>query len=108
MADRKPDLKPVFHRLSDWAKAHQAWNLVDPRELRRDLNDVDPVLLSLALQALVNFGVLRRVYRAVAPSGVLADDDYDDPNQVPEWVRDRFNHYFLSSEGDIVPVFKPA
>jgi DNA-binding HxlR family transcriptional regulator len=108
LADKKPDLKPVFHRISDWAKAHQNWNLVDPRELRRDLYDVDPVLLSLALQALVNFGVLRRVYRAVTPSGLLADKDYDDPREVPELVPDRFNHYFPSSEGDIIPVFKPA
>jgi hypothetical protein len=72
------------------------------------LRDVDPFLLTIVLVGLVRIGLYRRVYMVETPSGVLADDEYDDPRQIPDRVHDRSYHYFSPSETDVVPVYKPV
>jgi hypothetical protein len=108
LADENPELRHAFARVRDWAQQHPASPILDPRVLHRDLRDVDAVALSFTLHLLVRDGLFERVYMAVTPSGVLADGEYSNPNEVPEWVPDRFNNYFEITDGDIVPVLKPA
>jgi hypothetical protein len=108
LADENPELRYAFARVRDWAQQHPASPILDPRVLHRDLRDVDAVALSFTLHLLVRDGLFERVYMAVTPSGVLADGEYSNPNEVPEWVPDRFNNYFEITDGDIVPVLKPA
>jgi len=102
------ELKPVFKRLDAWRRDHADWRILDPRVISRDLNDVDPLLLTFALYTLARKGVYRIVYMVTTPSGVLADGEYDDPKSIPERVPDRFNRYFDTADTDVVPVFKPV
>jgi hypothetical protein len=102
------ELKPVIRRLELWTRAHKNRRILDPRIISRELGDVDPTVLSLALQALVRSGFYRLVYMVTTPSGVLADGEYDDPESIPQRVPDRFNNYFNTADTDIVPVFKPT
>jgi hypothetical protein len=44
----------------------------------------------------------------VAPSGALAEGEYDDPRSVPERVRDNWDNYFDRDNADVIPVLKPA
>ncbi len=104
LAAERPDLGPTLIRVSEWVHSHPDWNVIDPRELARQLRDVDSYALALALRYLVQKGVLRQVYMVVTPSGVLADGEYTDLRSVPERVRDRFNNPFETAEADIVPI----
>jgi len=108
LASDNSDLKPVIGRLKDWVIGHSDWSVLDPRVLARDLRDVDPYLLATVLVGLVKIGLYRRVYMVETPSGVLAEDEYDDPRKVPERVADSFFNYFDPMETDIVPVYKPV
>ena len=108
LADKKPELKPAVSRLQDWVEHHPTWKLLDPRIVAKDLRDIDPFLLSMLFWELVEKGFYRRVFKVVTPSGVLAEDDYEDPSKVPPRVPDRFHNYFETDETDIVPVLKPA
>jgi hypothetical protein len=108
LAKREPTLKVVLPRLEQWAKDHAQWTLIDPRKVARDIDDVDPLLLALALESLVRAGLYQRVYMVVTPSGVLADGEYNDLQAIPPRVPDRFNEYFATEDTDIVPVLKPA
>ncbi len=51
-------------------------------------------------------GVLQRTYAVLTPDGVLAEGEYADPQDIPDTLPDRFEHYFRTAEADIVPVFR--
>jgi hypothetical protein len=108
LINENPELKPAILRIRDWIREHRDWTILDPRILSRDMRDLDPWLLTLALQALIRKGYFSRVYRVVTPSGVLAEGDYDDPRSVPERIRDNWDTTFSREDADIVPVLKPA
>ena len=108
LADDNSDLRPVLGRIREWVEKHSDWSVLDPRILARDLRDVDPFLLSVALLELVRIGLYRRVYMVDTPSGVLADGEYDDPRKIPDRVPDRSFRYFNPMDTEIVPVFKRA
>ena len=108
LANDRPELRPAILRVADWARTHPDWNVLDPRILAKDLPDLDPLLLSLALRELVRNGFYRRVFMVVAPSGALTEGEYDDPRSVPERVRDNWDNYFDRDNADIIPVLKPA
>jgi hypothetical protein len=42
----------------------------------------------------------------VTPAGVLADGEFEDPTGIPEKLPDRFEHYFDTSDAEIVPMFR--
>ena len=102
----QPELQTVILRIRDWAREHQDWSLLDPRVLSHDLR-VDPFLLSVALQQIVDTGPYRVVYMVLTPDGVFADREFDDPLQVPKRMADATNRDFNTEEGEILPVLKP-
>jgi hypothetical protein len=106
LAAEYPQLRATFALIKGWASERHGD--LDTRVLRSYLPDADAAALALSLHLLVQNGVFRRVYKVVAPSGVLTDADYDDPRDVPERVPDRFNNYFEITEGDVVPVLRPT
>lgn len=108
LATERPDLAGTFHRITAWVRTHPDWNLIDPRELGRQLRDEDPIALTVALRMLVLSGLFRQVYVVVTPSGVLAEGEYEDPRQIPTVARDRFDQPFDTSEADIIPVLTQA
>jgi hypothetical protein len=103
--ERDPESRRTSESLRHWLSTHQR-HTIEPRRLARELPNISPSQLAIALQLLVKDGVLRQVYKVRTPSGVLADEEFDDPRNVPERLPDRFDHYFDTSEADIVPVFK--
>jgi hypothetical protein len=108
LANENPRLRREILRVGEWVHQHADWNLIDLRVLSKDMRDLDPGLLTIALGRLVDSGAFRRVYKVVTPSGVLAEGDFDDPTTVPELVRDHWGHSFETADADIVPVLKPA
>jgi hypothetical protein len=107
LATENSDLKPVVGRLKDWVLRHSNLSVLDPKIVARDLDDVDPFLLTRVLVGLVKIGLYRRVYMVETPSGVLAEGEYEDPLQVPNRVADSFLNYFDPMDTDIVPIYKP-
>jgi hypothetical protein len=108
LANENSEFRPVLGKLKEWVERHSDWSVLDPEILVRDLRDVDPFLLSVILLELVRKGLYRQVYMVKTPSGVLAEDEYDDPRQIPPRVRDRSYRYFSPMDTEIVPVFKPT
>jgi hypothetical protein len=106
LANENRPLRREILRLGEWLGEHQGWNMVDLKILSRDLRDLDPARLAIALGTLVDTGAFRRVYKVVTPSGVLAEGDFDDPLCIPERVRDRWGNSFNTADADIVVVFK--
>jgi hypothetical protein len=100
-----PEYKAILNRLERWLGT-QHHLTIDPRTLAREWPDVRTEQLAVALQLLVQSGVLRQVFKVLTPNGVLVDAEFDDPRAIPDRVSDRFNHYFDTAEADIVPVFK--
>jgi hypothetical protein len=107
--EKRPDLRPVLSRVSEWILGHQDWELIDPRILSKDLFDINPLWLAKALEALVEDGALEQVYMLASPStGVLASGEYRDLNELPEGnVWDR-SHYVNADDAEIVAVLKSA
>src|SRR5438874_1137896 len=108
LASENPELKPAALRLEEFARKHQDWNLIDPRAVTREIRDVHPFLLMYALHELVKNGVLHQVYMVATPSGVLAEGEYDDPNQIPSRLTTPFDEPFNRDDGEIVSVLKPV
>jgi hypothetical protein len=108
LASKIPEYRSVVLRIGDWAHAHADWSFLDPRILSRDMRDVDPLRLVLALRELVHTGSYRQVYKVVTPDGVFAENEYETPLDVPPEPVDGFNRPFRIEDGDIVPVFTPV
>lgn len=108
LANKLPEYRSVVLRIGDWARHHSDWNFLDPRVLSRDMRDVDPLRLVLALHELVQAGSYKQVYKVVTPDGVFAENEYETPLDVPSAPRDGFNRPFRIEDGDIVPVFTPV
>jgi hypothetical protein len=106
LAKQYPEYKSILRQLDSWIKEHPSVNTLDPKVLARELHGIDRLLLAKALTMLVNAGQLKRVYKVMTPSGVLADGEFQDPAQIPEKIADRFANYFDTSESDVIPVFK--
>lgn len=108
LASDMPELKPAVARLSEWVRQHRDWNIIDPRLVHQEIRDIDPFLLSFVLKELVKRGMFRQVYRILTPSGVFAEGDYDDPNNIPARLPSGFDEYFNRDDGAIVSILKPV
>jgi hypothetical protein len=108
LASENPELSPAVLRLGEWARKHNDWNLIDPRAVSREIRDVDPFLLAFVLRQLVERGLFEQVYMVATPSGVLAEGEYRDPNNIPERLANGFEEYFDRDDGLIVSVLKPV
>lgn len=106
LVSEHPEIKHALRKLEDWMRTRASVRIIDPKTLAKEVQGVDPVSLASALMLLVNAGVLRRVYKVLTPSGVLTDDEYDDPRQIPPTLADRFEHYFDTADFDVVPIFR--
>lgn len=105
LAAKHPELAPVLGRIGAWVRAHADWNLIDPRVLSKDLRDLDVITLARGLQVLVDERVLREVYMVATPdTGVLAEGEFEELDDIPERLSDRWNHSFNTADADIVAV----
>jgi hypothetical protein len=104
LASEHPESKRALGKLAAWFQKHQEAKIIYPHLLARELSE-DPVALATALELLVRAHVLRRVYKVTTPNGVLTDEEFDDPREIPPELPDRRNIYFDTAESDVVPVF---
>jgi hypothetical protein len=102
---KRPEYRKLLRRLEEWVQGHQR-QTIDPRVLARAWPEVRGEQLAIALQLLVKAGTLRQVYKVLTPNGVLVDEEFDDPRQIPSTLPDRSNRFFDTSEADVLPVFK--
>ena len=106
LAKQHPDYARALRSLQIWIESHQQERVINPKRVAKDISDVGIADLAFALTLLLRAGLARRVYKVVTPAGVLADGEFDDPTVVPEKLPDRFEHYFDTSDAEIVPMFR--
>lgn len=106
LAKQNPKYKRALRKLEAWINAHPQDRVLNPSKLGRDLRNVGAADLTTALTLLMEAGLLRRVYKVLTPSGVIADREFDDPLKIPEKLPDRFEQYFETADADIVPMFR--
>lgn len=108
LAAQEPELRQVLGLLSGWIRAHPDWDILDPRVLALDLRLADTWLLSLALASLVSEGLYRPFYMVETPTGVLAEQRFANLQDIPPYIRDRWEHEFATSGSEIIQVLAPA
>jgi hypothetical protein len=106
LAKQNPKYQRALREVEAWINAHPHDRVLNPKMLRRDISKSSIADLAVALTLLEKAGLLRRVYKVVTPSGALADEDFDDPGNIPEKLPDRFENYFETSEADVIPIFR--
>jgi len=106
LAKQNPKYKRAIEQLQAWVNAHPQDRVLNPLKLRKDIRNVNPAELTMALDLLRKAGLLHRVYKVVTPAGVLADAEFDDPTAIPDKLPDRFEEYFETSDADVIPVFR--
>lgn len=105
LVSEHPESKRVLRKLESLLKKHRPGSVITPKELARNVH-VESKVLADALDLLIQAGLLRQVYKVTTPSGILADAEFDDPREIPERLPDPWEHYFDTSESDVVSVFK--
>ena len=105
LASEHPESRRALGKLEAWLNRHRDARVIYPQLLAREVSE-DPLALVVALELLVDAKLLRRVYKVTTPNGVLTDDEFDDPREIPSKLPDRRNRYFDTAESDVVPVFQ--
>lgn len=105
LASEHPESKNALNELEAWLRRHKDARIIYPQILAREVF-IDPIALVTALELLVEAGALRRVYKVTTPNGVLTDEEFDDPRNIPSQLPDRRNRYFDTAESDVIPVFQ--
>jgi len=105
LIDRHREDKRALQAIEEWLNRHQDTTVLYPSVLARETS-LDAVSLAKALRILVKEGILRQVYKVKTPTGVLTDEEFNDPTEIPEQLPDRLNQYFATAESDVVPVFQ--
>jgi len=105
LVSEHPKSKRALLKLQSLLSKHRPGSVITLEELAREV-PVESRSLAYALSLLEEAGILRRVYKVTTPSGVLADAEFDDPREIPAQLPDVWEHYFDTSESDVVPVFK--
>lgn len=66
-------------------------------------------MLMAAIEALLNAGVVRQVYKVVDPvSQVPVGQEFESPLNLPDRVLGRFDEWVETSEADVVPLLREA
>jgi hypothetical protein len=101
-----PSFTRVIREVGEWIDAHSSAPVFDPQQLSRELPQFGLSDISQAIACLAEDGDFRPVFAVKTPTGVIADDLFRDVNEIPPEIRDRFNHLFLTSGSEIVPLFE--
>ena len=99
-ADIWPELRRWFSR--NWRKQY-----VELSVLLRALPHLDRRDLILAIQTMIERGMLSMAYRVKAPGGYLLEGEYEEPDQIPKELPDRdYSGSIRTAEGDIVSGYR--
>ena len=105
LVSEHPEFGRAFDEIERWMQSHRD-EAINPTALARETESVDPFSLAMALTLLTNEGRLRRVYKVLTPSGVFADGEFSDPGEIPQRLADRWEHYFDTSDSDVIPIYQ--
>lgn len=105
LAKQHPEYKRALRKLDSWITKHAGVRVINPRVLAKEISGVSAGELAAALTLLERAGHLRRAYKVLTPSGVLADGEFRDPTEIPDRLPDRFENYFDTTEADVLPIF---
>lgn len=108
LANKVPRYGDALRALDGWIRAHASVDVINPATLAKELKSFNPLDLAGALGEAEHAGLLERRYKILTPSGVLADNEFEDPTKIPETLPDRFNRYFATADADVIPVFRRA
>jgi hypothetical protein len=96
----------VLRAVGGWLDSHSSTPLFDPQQMSRELPQFSVAELSQAIACLGEDGYFKPVFAVRTPSGVIADEVFQEATQVPPKLRDRFDHEFLTEGSEIVPMFE--
>ena len=96
----------VLRAVGGWLDSHSSTPLFDPQQMSQELPQFSAAELSQAIACLGEDGYFRPVFAVRTPSGVIADGVFQDADQVPKKLRDRFDHEFSTAGSEIVPMFE--
>jgi hypothetical protein len=103
---KAPRFGRVMLAVGEWIDSHSSAPIFDPQQLSKELSQFAIRDISKALACLAEEGGFRPVFVVRTPSGVIADDVFPDPESIPPEIRDRFDHAFLTSGSEIIPMFQ--
>jgi hypothetical protein len=106
LAKQHPEHRRSLRKLDSWMTKHAGVRVINPKLLAKEISGVNAGELAATLTLLERIGHLRRVYKVLTPSGVLADGEFRDPTEIPDRLPDRFENYFDTAEADVLPIFK--
>ena len=101
-----PESQRALLKIKDWMQTHNDIESINPTLLAREVRGINAIDLASALALLVHAGLFRRVYKVLTPNGVFADGEFEDPTKIPSKLPDRWEHYFDTSDSDVVPIFQ--
>jgi hypothetical protein len=102
-----PDYAPVWEALRRWFATNSPKRYVELAVLLRALSQVEAPDLVLALDAMIESGMLKTAYRVKAPGGYLLEGEYEEPDQIPAKLPDRdYSHFIRRGEGDLVSGYR--
>jgi hypothetical protein len=84
-----PEYAAVWAALREWFDRNWRKQYVELTVLVRALKDVEPTDLLAALHIMIRQGMLAVAYRVKAPGGYLLEEEFDEPDQIPDEVWDR-------------------
>jgi hypothetical protein len=102
-----PEYEAEWNALQEWFNRNWRKRYVELSVLLRTLSKFDRIRVILALQEMIDRGMLAATYRVKSPEGDLLEGDFDDPDQIPDelWARDS-SHKISTAEGDLVSGYR--
>lgn len=104
-----PEYANEWKALKGWFDRNPGVQYVELSVLLRALPAADQYRLVLAIQTMVERGMLELSYRVKAPGGYLLEGEFSEPDEIPARLPDRdFRRYIQTAESDIVSWYRWA
>ena len=102
-----PEFVDVWPKLQSWFDKNCRKRYVELSVLLRALSGVDRLRAVLAIQKMIESGMLAVAYKAKTPDGDLLEGEYDWPDEVPDRLPSRdYSHFIDTDETDIVSGYR--
>jgi hypothetical protein len=109
LRNRYPELTKAFDALESWLKTNRKIKHFEPARIVWWRPDLDIFDLSIALNKMVEEGILKRSYGVRAPDQSLAVEGFfDSPEKIPPVLHGTSNYEFERNRGRLVPVYREA
>lgn len=102
-----PEYADVWSALQRWFRNNSRKEFAELSVLLRALLGIDRMELVLALQHMVDSGMMEITYRLKAPDGHLLEGEYPEPDLVPAELMDRdYSGYVRREDGTVVSGYR--